>query len=349
MGAEVGARKSGGCFKPCAFVVESEVNRASDGAKENTVTQTATEAPIDAEVVDRSTGEVLAIREEAPHGFSGYAGVASLAIPQAEAAKLMAVLPDNDHDILPTGEVYVAQVHYRRLLNNTFGPGSWALVPRGEFVKQGKTICREYALVVRGRFVAEAVGEQDYHESNDRMSYASAAEGVKSNALTRCCKDLGIASECWDKRWCEKWIAKYAVQVWIEKGKDGKPQKPQWRRKDAANFWNETGFVQPKNGNAQRAVTPQPHAEDTEPETPPADAPSKPEEEQDDSPIITIAQRRYLFARAKDYGFSEGGLRKAVAQVNGGDESTSKLTARKMDTIIANMEAAAMGVAQEPR
>lgn len=44
------------------------------------------------------------------------------------------------------------------------------------------------------RLVAVARGEQDFFDPNN---ISMAAEGCKSNALTRCCKDLGIASELW--------------------------------------------------------------------------------------------------------------------------------------------------------
>jgi Mitochondrial genome maintenance MGM101 len=42
--------------------------------------------------------------------------------------------------------------------------------------------------------VSVARGEQDYF---DVTGVATATEGCKSNALMRCCKDLGIASELW--------------------------------------------------------------------------------------------------------------------------------------------------------
>ena len=32
------------------------------------------------------------------------------------------------------------------------------------------------------------------------MVYGKAMEAAKSNALVRCCKDLGIASELWDPK-----------------------------------------------------------------------------------------------------------------------------------------------------
>lgn len=31
-----------------------------------------------------------------------------------------------------TGLIYIPEIKYRRILNKTFGPGGWALVPRGE-------------------------------------------------------------------------------------------------------------------------------------------------------------------------------------------------------------------------
>jgi hypothetical protein len=176
----------------------------------------------------------------------------------------MAALPDEDHDILPTGEVYVSQVHVRRKLNEVFRPGGWALVPRGPYTREGDTVCREYALVGPGGvFLAEAIGEADYQPNNDRMSYASACEAAKSNALTRCCKDLGIASECWDRRFCEKWKAEFAVSVWR---RDAKKKAPQWRRKDAPKFYDESGFAdgaqaQPRDSGPAPAPQAQPGAQ----------------------------------------------------------------------------------------
>ena len=44
------------------------------------------------------------------------------------------------------------------------------------------------------RLVAIARGEQEYF---DPHGIPTATEACKSNALMRCCKDLGIASELW--------------------------------------------------------------------------------------------------------------------------------------------------------
>jgi hypothetical protein len=44
------------------------------------------------------------------------------------------------------------------------------------------------------RLVSVARGEQEYF---DPSGVPTATEACKSNALMRCCKDLGIASELW--------------------------------------------------------------------------------------------------------------------------------------------------------
>src|ERR1700730_12772380 len=84
---------------------------------------------------------------------NAYAGASTLVMQEAEAVKLGAMFDLDDYDILPTGEVYVPQVSYRRRLNDVAGPGQWCLIPMSPWARQGNTICREYALHIRGHFV----------------------------------------------------------------------------------------------------------------------------------------------------------------------------------------------------
>lgn len=60
-------------------------------------------------------------------------------------------------------------------------------------------VSREYALYCQGKFVAQSLGEHTFYGDNN-MHYGKACESAKSNALMRCCKDLGIASELWDPK-----------------------------------------------------------------------------------------------------------------------------------------------------
>jgi hypothetical protein len=204
----------------------------------------------DAEMVPVAGGELTAlVQHSGERDFSGYAGVATVALLPDKATALVEAFPDEAYDILPTGEVYVSQVHYRRRLNEVFGPGSWALVPRSPFNMNGNTITREYALVgPGGRFISEAIGEAEYQPTNDRMTYASACEAAKSNALTRCCKDLGIASECWDKRFAERFKAEKCGSFFRATG-----GKPQWRRLDAPAFFNEGSRADTRSGGQEHA------------------------------------------------------------------------------------------------
>ncbi|KAK0117630.1 hypothetical protein ONS95_011962 [Cadophora gregata] len=146
-----------------------------------------------------------------------------------EAAEiLLASIPADDVEVKPDGIIYLPEIKYRRILNKAFGPGGWGLAPRGETIVTGKSITREYALVAHGRLVSVARGEQDYFSPE---GIPTATEGCKSNALMRCCKDLGVASELWDPRYIRKFMKDYAKQVWVEHVPT-KKKKQMWLRKD---------------------------------------------------------------------------------------------------------------------
>lgn len=60
----------------------------------------------------------------------------------------------------------------------------------------------------------------------------------------------------------------------------------------------------------------------------------------DDSPVIGLEQRKYLFARAKEFGFNEARLRQAVKDITDTD-STGKLTERQVGAVVLYMDALA--------
>ncbi|KAM7191252.1 mitochondrial genome maintenance protein MGM101 [Rhypophila sp. PSN 637] len=147
--------------------------------------------------------------------------------PEA-AAILMAPIDSADIEIKPDGIVYLPEIKYRRILNKAFGPGGWGLAPRGELVVGEKVVTREYALVVNGRFVAQARGECQYFSVD---TIPTAGEGCKSNALMRCCKDIGIASELWDPRFLRSFKKACGHEVWVEHVVT-KKRRQIWKRKD---------------------------------------------------------------------------------------------------------------------
>lgn len=102
-----------------------------------------------------------------------------------------------------------------------------------------------------------ARGEQEYF---DPSGVATATEACKSNALMRCCKDLGIASELWyvfilclsyfgnldsnsltlttihrDPVFIREFKRKHCVEVFAEHALT-KKKKKLWRKKDAPKF-----------------------------------------------------------------------------------------------------------------
>ncbi|KAH7380938.1 mitochondrial genome maintenance MGM101-domain-containing protein [Cadophora sp. MPI-SDFR-AT-0126] len=155
-------------------------------------------------------------------------GLSAQPFSKEAADILLAPIPADDVEVKPDGIIYLPEIKYRRILNKAFGPGGWGLAPRGETIVTGKSITREYALVAHGRLVSVARGEQDYFSPE---GIPTATEGCKSNALMRCCKDLGVASELWDPRYNRKFMKDYAKQIWVEHVPT-KKKKQIWLRKD---------------------------------------------------------------------------------------------------------------------
>ncbi|KAF8138992.1 mitochondrial genome maintenance MGM101 [Boletus edulis] len=167
-----------------------------------------------------------------------YYGLSVEAFPREIADVLLAPIDEMDIEMKPDGLIYLPEIKYRRILNKAFGPGAWGLAPRTETNVGPKIVSREYALVCQGRLVAIARGENEYF---DPAGIPTAAEGCKSNALMRCCKDLGIASELWDPRFIREFKAKHCVEVFAENFTTKKKRKL-WRRKDQPKFeypWKE--------------------------------------------------------------------------------------------------------------
>ncbi|KAJ7083700.1 mitochondrial genome maintenance protein [Mycena belliarum] len=171
----------------------------------------------------------LALPEDGATDWSkSYSGLSQQAFSKEIADVLLAPLDPMDIEIKPDGLIYLPEIKYRRVLNRAFGPGAWGLAPRSETNVGPKIVSREYALVCHGRLVAIARGEQEYF---DPSGIPTATEACKSNALMRCSKDLGIASELWDPRFIREFKAKYCLEIFAEHIPT-KKKKKMWRRKD---------------------------------------------------------------------------------------------------------------------
>ncbi|KAL2916980.1 hypothetical protein HK105_203412 [Polyrhizophydium stewartii] len=174
---------------------------------------------------------VRAFRDESPVAEDltrSFRGVSAEPFPEQVARVLAEPINEDDIEVKPDGMLYLPEIKYRRLLNRAFGPGGWGLVPRGPHTVNNKNISREYALFALGRFVSQARGEQDFFGDD---SLPTASEGCKSNALMRCCKDLGLAWELWDPVFIRKFKNEHAVMVSASHALTG-AKKYLWRRKD---------------------------------------------------------------------------------------------------------------------
>ncbi|KAG5648721.1 hypothetical protein DXG03_000068 [Asterophora parasitica] len=192
------------------------------------------EAPIAPEELKVSSSEVPPPNGNGVESINGldsatdwsksYHGLATQAFPKEVADTLMAPIDPLDVEMKPEsqsnktkvhadGLIYLPEIKYRRVLNKAFGPGAWGLAPRSETNVGPKIVSREYALICQGRLVAIARGEQEYF---DPSGIPTATEACKSNALMRCCKDLGVASELWDPRFIREFKVKYCVEIFAE-------------------------------------------------------------------------------------------------------------------------------------
>ncbi|KAF2843173.1 mitochondrial genome maintenance MGM101 [Patellaria atrata CBS 101060] len=160
-------------------------------------------------------------------------GLSSSPFSAEQAAILLEPVDPEDIEIKPDGIIYLPEIKYRRILTRAFGPGGWGLAPRGETIVTSKSVTREYGLVVGGRLVSIARGEQQYF---DPEGIPTATEGCKSNALMRCCKDLGIASELWDPRYIRKYMTKYAKETFVEHVVTKKRRKHIMRKDDVIKY-----------------------------------------------------------------------------------------------------------------
>ncbi|PVI07290.1 Mgm101p-domain-containing protein [Periconia macrospinosa] len=161
------------------------------------------------------------------HGLGGEAFTAE------QHDVLLAPLHQDDVEVKPDGILYLPEIKYRRILNKAFGPGGWGLAPRGESIVTGKLVTREYGLIVQGRLVSIARGEQQYFDPD---GIPTATEGCKSNALMRCCKDLGIASELWDPRFIRQFTKDMTKEVWVEHVTTKKKKKIVLRKDDTVRY-----------------------------------------------------------------------------------------------------------------
>ncbi|QLL32474.1 hypothetical protein HG536_0C06430 [Torulaspora globosa] len=181
------------------------------------------------ETADSSTREQP--KGQADKGIDWYTswyGIGAKPFDATVQKQLADSLQPEDIEVKPDGLIYLPEIKYRRILNKAFGAGGWGLVPRSETIVTSKLVTREYGLICHGQLVSVARGEQDYFSE---AGIPTATEGCKSNALMRCCKDLGVGSELWDPVFIKKFKAENCIEKFVEHITTKKKKKI-WLRKD---------------------------------------------------------------------------------------------------------------------
>lgn len=193
-------------------------------------------------LAQKSTVTPAVATQSPPEPFKDpYEGIATQSFSKEQRDILTAPIAPEDVSIKPTGEVYYDQMKYRIKLNGAFGAGAWGMRPLGKPVFEGGEITCGYDLIVMGGFVARAYGSQKWYPNNKRMTKADAVDSTKSDSLKKCCKDIGVATECWDKKFIREFKNNYCVLVKVKPPMNGLSEV--WRRKDAPPFKDETGTV----------------------------------------------------------------------------------------------------------
>ena len=149
-----------------------------------------------------------------------YQRASQLKINKTEAKQLQKPFADKSVEIIPaTGGLYIPHIAISNRLNQTFGPGAWALICRDHRADEdGERIRAEHILVVRGCVVGESVEEMHINPL-ESARYGDALKFTEGKALRRICATrLSCGSQIYEKDYCERWIEKYAESVALETG-----------------------------------------------------------------------------------------------------------------------------------
>lgn len=148
----------------------------------------------------------------------------TLILTPEESKALKADFPDECFRPGAAGKdnlIYIEGPHLRQRLDDVIGIGQWALVRQSRWTDdagKGTIVYVDMALIVRGCYVTDAIGDMTYYPGNAMTNFGDAVEGAESAALRRCAKKMGIGLQAWSKTWCEGWWARRrnAAKVYAE-------------------------------------------------------------------------------------------------------------------------------------
>jgi len=178
----------------------------------------------------------------------------TLELTQEQEDILYAEIEDEDIEIRPDGLIFLPWHWYEGRMRKAFG-SKWTMIPAGQQMKEGNLIMQPWWLIIDGKPYGWAIGEQNYIENNPLMTYGSAIEAAKSNALMRLCKGMGIGTKLWNQTFIKTWKDKYAEKYWDEEAWNYKKKKYgayRWKKKGTTTIPEHIGekpTVAEKNAN----------------------------------------------------------------------------------------------------
>jgi hypothetical protein len=162
--------------------------------------ETKTIVPLNVEPPTKPEPKSAEMSQVEAKSISKFAEASMIEYTEREKSILFAPIDVNDIKIRPDGQIYLEWAFYAERLDAAFGQGQWALSPAPwspRLYREGNITYREYVLWIKGNFAANAIG---HHEEQRRTAnFGDAAESTYANALTRCCKRIGMARDLWKK------------------------------------------------------------------------------------------------------------------------------------------------------
>ena len=108
---------------------------------------------------------------------------------------------------------YLPGAWYRKVLDEAFGIGGWSLMEASRSHREPDGYVQMYVLKVGKVPIKKVAGYMRTPGDNEQLSPGIAMEGMRTNAIMRVCKDLGVARELWLPAWCRRWLAEHCAVV----------------------------------------------------------------------------------------------------------------------------------------
>ena len=174
--------------------------------------------------------------------------------PTAEQAKILQQEIDPDWvEVKYPNIPYLPGAWYRKVFDEAFGIGAWSLIEAGQPHKAADGYYQGFVFKVGRVPIKKVAGWMATPGGNSVLSPGVALEGMRTNAIMRTAKDLGVARNLWLPAWCRRWLAANCDVV----GTVGKGTKVYARKDDEAGH-DALAFALDERALAEQAAASDP-------------------------------------------------------------------------------------------